>query len=160
MNYFNLPLSSYSSSSYTSVCWLSVELYQMCIYMTALLWSYAALGNSGLASLFPASLPHLMFLPTSSLSSSTVGLCKWWINSLSVALLLSNLTACVWTWSGDDPSCYLSEETLPEMWKPWGRCTKQGRGALAHCILSLTGLVNVTKCYLQHCPMSASLEDS
>lgn len=104
-----------------------------------------------------------MFLPTSSLFSSSVGLCRWWNNSLSVALLPSVKSHCLhlnlkWQW----PSFYLSEEIIPEIWKPWetwGGFTKQGRGGLANCIASLTGLVNGTKCYLQLCPMSTSHED-
>lgn len=66
-----------------------------------------------------------------------------------------DLTACTWTWYDNDPSCYNSEEILSEKWKleeRWGRCTKQGREEVAwlYGIASLTGLVNLTNCYLQH----------
>lgn len=80
-------------------------------------------------------------MPTSSLFSSPVGLCKAYI---LLCCHPADLTACIWTWCCNDPRCYSSEEILSEKWKleeSWGDVQSREEVFWLQ-IASLTGPVN------------------
>lgn len=153
MNYFNLPLSSYSSFflhiCLPGICRVvqNVQLYYSILFLICSIRKVFCTAFLSLPA-FPPRSPCLPLLHPLPLLVCVKGETKEYV---WLCCHPSDPTACIWTWFGNHPRCYKPEEILSEIRKleeRWGRHAKQGRSGLTYWIASLPGLVSLTNCYL------------